>query len=158
MPAVSKAQERRLAYLLACENDPAARESWIKVMVTDILKTKCEYFRWHDSGDLQGPWHGEMIAEVARRTPEVRHWLPTKQYLDTKLVEWPTNIVVRKSSYMVDRGPAPNAKGLWNMVYTDPANVPPDAYLCPAYEQGGKCGDCRACWDPGVRVVALPKH
>ena len=26
---------------------------------------------------------------------------------------------------------------------------------CPAPKQGGKWGDCRACWDPKVKVVKL---
>ena len=29
---------------------------------------------------------------------------------------------------------------------------------CPAYQQGGKCGSCRSCWDPAVRNVAYPRH
>jgi hypothetical protein len=29
---------------------------------------------------------------------------------------------------------------------------------CPAPSQGGKCGDCRACWDPKVKVVSYGKH
>ena len=33
-----------------------------------------------DSGDLQSLEMLEAIAEVARQTPEVKHWLPTKEY------------------------------------------------------------------------------
>ena len=29
---------------------------------------------------------------------------------------------------------------------------------CPAPKQGGKCGDCRQCWDPAVKVVSYGKH
>ena len=25
-------------------------------------------------------------------------------------------------------------------------------------KQGGKCGDCRACWDPKAKVVSYGKH
>ena len=29
---------------------------------------------------------------------------------------------------------------------------------CPAPKQGGKCGDCRQCWDPAVKIVSYGKH
>jgi hypothetical protein len=30
--------------------------------------------------------------------------------------------------------------------------------VCDAYERNGKCGDCRACWNKEVAVVAYPAH
>jgi len=29
---------------------------------------------------------------------------------------------------------------------------------CPAPTQAGRCGDCRACWDPKIKVVSYGKH
>src|SRR5262245_31613313 len=52
---------------------------WVEALVTLIQGTGEGYFRWHDSGDLQGVWHLEKIAEVCRRTPDVAHWLPTRE-------------------------------------------------------------------------------
>ena len=33
-----------------------------------------------------------------------------------------------------------------------------EAFMCGAYDRDGKCGDCRACWDKTVKVVAYPAH
>lgn len=38
------------------------------------------------------------------------------------------------------------------------ADNPTDAFMCGAYDRDGKCGDCRACWDKNVKVVAYPAH
>jgi hypothetical protein len=32
------------------------------------------------------------------------------------------------------------------------------AYNCPAYKQGGKCLECRACWDKNVVTVGYAGH
>ena len=31
-------------------------------------------------------------------------------------------------------------------------------YCCPAYDQGGNCGDCRACWDSNIDNVDYKLH
>ena len=31
-------------------------------------------------------------------------------------------------------------------------------HTCPAPAQGGKCLDCRQCWDPDIKVVSYGKH
>lgn len=56
---VKKAQQRRFSSL----TDP----QWVDAMVFLMHAKKCEWFRWHDAGDLQGIWHLENICEVARR-------------------------------------------------------------------------------------------
>lgn len=38
------------------------------------------------------------------------------------------------------------------------SDTPTEAKVCDAYERDGKCGDCRACWDRDVAVVAYPAH
>ena len=144
---VRRAQEYRFNSL----KDPR----WVDAIVFMIKKRKCDYFRWHDSGDLQGMWHLENIVEVARRCPETRFWLPTcevgliRKYL-AKHSEFPSNLVVRISGVMID-GKAPNFTNTSTVVTTGTAT-------CPAYRQGGICGNCRACWDPTVRNVSYPKH
>jgi hypothetical protein len=30
--------------------------------------------------------------------------------------------------------------------------------LCKAYDNGGKCNGCRACYDKSVDVIAYPAH
>ena len=52
---------------------------WAEVMAFLIEQNSCGYFRWHDSGDLQGQQHLDQIIEVCRLTPDVKHWLPTRE-------------------------------------------------------------------------------
>ena len=55
-PNVQNAMKKRLESL--------ERLDWIDTMVQLISrKEKSGFFRWHDSGDLQGVWHLEKIAE-----------------------------------------------------------------------------------------------
>ena len=65
---------------------------WVQAMVVLIKGEK--YFRWHDSGDLQSAWHLKQIFEVCNRTPETRHWLPTREAKILKLIReaFDTNI------------------------------------------------------------------
>jgi hypothetical protein len=150
---VKPAQEYRLARVLDGELDP---ERWIAAMVR-LIKAQA-YFRWHDSGDLQGTWHLANILEVCRRTPATSHWLPTREYQ----MAWalgepiPANLVIRASAHLVD-GPAPQGFRNTSTVLTD------GTHDCPASKQDGSCDaadgtQCRRCWDPSVVNVSYPKH
>lgn len=120
------------------------------------------YFRWHDSGDLQGPWHLANICAVARLTPDVAHWLPTREY---RMVRdylrmggtIPANLTVRLSAHMVD-GATPSIENLpVSSVHT--LEAPAGAHDCPAvHSQENQCGDCRACWTGAVRHVSYHAH
>lgn len=145
---VQRAQEYRFASL--------KHPQWVDAMTYMIQRRQCEHFRWHDSGDIQGTWHLENMIEVARRCPDTKFWTPTrenrvvKQYLTTHGT-FPSNFVVRVSGAMID-GPPPAGFPQTSTV------TRLEAPTCPAYRQGGVCGDCRACWDPGVGNVSYPKH
>ena len=132
-------------------NDPA----WVDGIVALIGRDA--YFRWHDSGDLQGLWHLEKIAQVARMTPATRHWLPTreyaivKQYID-KHGALPDNLIVRLSAMYPDR-PVIIPKSLQGVANVTASNVhttTPIGQRCVAPDQAGACGDCRACWTDAV--------
>jgi len=131
-------------------------------MVYLITESKDQYFRWHDSGDIQGLWHLENIAEVAKQTPHVKHWLPTREYSFVKRYlakyeTFPPNLTVRLSAHMIEK-PAPNIDGLAvSSVHSDIASYP-DAWICPAPTQGNSCGSCRACWDISIPHVSYTKH
>lgn len=62
---------------------------WTDAMVR-LIQHHCrppnDWFRWHDSGDLQSAAHLERILEVVVRTPDVRHWLPTRELADVAAV------------------------------------------------------------------------
>ena len=52
---------------------------WVKAMAAQINSKKSKYFRWHDSGDVQSLKHLAKIFKVAKLTPGVQHWLPTRE-------------------------------------------------------------------------------
>ena len=143
-PAIKAAQYRRL--------DAINHPQWTRAMAVQIKNQK--YFRWHDAGDIQSVDHLRKIFEVCRLTPDTHHWLPTqeRQYiLAVNPDEVPDNLIIRLSGSRVD-GPAPKAWPHTSSVVTD------GTASCPAPSQGGKCLDCRACWNKSVANVSYGKH
>ena len=139
---VQDAQYRRLKAL--------KKKLWVFAMVTLINSKKSDVFRWHDSGDVQDLDHLNKIFEVCKLTPDTKHWMPTreawiKDHLDSK----PANLVIRFSPPMI---------GQENTTWPNSSMVVLKDASCPAPSQGGKCGDCRQCWDPSVKVVSYGKH
>jgi hypothetical protein len=159
---VAKAHAKRLKGIY----DPR----WVEAMVAMLeawhfanpLKPGVGWHRWHDSGDLQSVEHLSRIAQIAWRLPSIRFWLPTRELGIVKL--WlatgeargkvPPNLTIRISATMVD-GPG---TGQWPTTSTVHDKVKPDGRTCPAPTQGGKCGDCRACWSRDVANVSYHKH
>jgi hypothetical protein len=52
---------------------------WTPAMAFLIIWHCDRYFRWFDTGDLQGANHLRNVVEVATATPQVCHWLPTRE-------------------------------------------------------------------------------
>ena len=141
--------------------DSLGLPGWVDAMVFQITKKeKSGFFRWHDSGDIQGVWHLENMAEVARRLPKIKFWLPTREYAFVgdyleKHGEFPENLTVRLSGLMLDgKAPAPLAKRLG--VQTSGAHA--TEYNCPASHQGNECVECRLCWDKSTFQINYKKH
>jgi len=132
--------------------------NWVDAMVFQILRAKVKEHRWFDSGDLQSLEMLEAIAEVARQTPGVKHWLPTKEYgiyakyLKTNTL--PANLVVRVSATMIDGNPSKVFKN----TSTVHKNNKAIGFECKARTRGNACGPCRACWDRRIKNVSYPKH
>ena len=121
---------------------------WVAAMVVQVKRQK--YFRWHDAGDVQDLDHLKKIYSVCKLTPEVKHWMPTreawiKNHLDSK----PANLVIRFSPPMM---------GQRNDTWPNSSMVVETGATCPAPKQNNSCGDCRQCWDPDVKVVSYGKH
>ena len=102
-------------------------------------------------------WHLEKIVEVCKRTPQVRHWLPTrevgvvKQYLAAGN-RFPPNLRVRVSTTKVGER---RSRGALGLPITTVGVDDPDIHQCRAMTRGGRCGDCRACWtDVDVNMKA----
>lgn len=152
-PSVRNALSRRLKSL----SDPR----WVDAMTLAISGTEGSgFFRWHDSGDLQGAWHFAMICEVARRTPTIKHWLPTREFAMVKQYledggSIPSNLTVRFSAIFFD-GPTPDrfAKDCGVQV----SGAAREGFNCPAWSQGNKCLACRKCWDRESFSVIYRKH
>ena len=115
------------------------------------------YHRWFDSGDIQSFGHLMKIFEVCELTPQIRHWLATREYqlinqLDVKDV--PKNLCLRVSAIKVDSKPPTFWK--WTSgVHKDKKAIGRE---CPAYKQDGECGSCRACWSRKVKQVSYKEH
>ena len=140
---VQKALERRRQALTSPQ--------WVEAMV--VLVSGNEFFRWHDSGDLQSLEHLKNIFEVCKRTPKTRHWLPTREAQILKQVtpeEVPKNLIIRFSSHMIDQGPVKAWPWTSTVVTKDKT--------CPAAEQDNTCGSCRACWNRDVKNISYGKH
>ena len=125
---------------------------WVRAMV--VLMQGRKFFRWHDSGDIQGAQHLKNILEVCKLTPDTKHWLPTREsrllkFLDPDTV--PKNLLIRLSATKVN-GAAPTSWP-WTSTVTDGKDK-----TCPAPDQGGKCKSCRNCWDRSVKNVQYAKH
>lgn len=158
-PNVKAAQERRLQSL--------THPDWVDALVLMIQKTKTEYFRWHDSGDIQGVWHLNNIVKIANLCPDVKFWLPTREkgYVSQWLLlnkTFPNNLVVRVSGAMIDGAP-PKGFANTSTVVSQTASIQgphknPGNGLCQAPLQGGQCASCRRCWEPEVGNVAYTKH
>ena len=117
------------------------------------------WHRWHDSGDIQSRAHLAAICAVARATPEIRHWLPTRE---AALVAgflrdggtFPPNLTVRVSATMVDGAPS-RAFANTSTVHSVGGIV---GQACPAPQQDNECKDCRACWRHDVANVSYHIH
>lgn len=127
---------------------------WTPAMVYLIRWYADRYFRWFDSGDLQGENHLRNIVTIAEHTPDVRHWMPTREEgMVREVGEFPDNLTVRLSGSRIN-GKAP--RWPWTAVVT--TRPPPDALECPSRHQGGSCCECRACWEKSVKTVGYRLH
>ena len=138
--AIKIAQYRRLAAIKL--------EGWTRAMAAQIIRQK--YFRWHDAGDVQDLDHLNKIYEVCELTPEVKHWMPTREaWIKNHLDRKPANLVIRFSPPMI---------GQRNDRWPTSSMVVETGATCPAPAQNNSCGSCRQCWDPEIKVVSYGKH
>jgi hypothetical protein len=138
------------------------QDDWVERMVSAIGSEL--YFRWFDSGDC---YHRDLaikICEVMLRTPDTKHWFPTRMHKFDKFkdvlydMSILPNVVLRMSSDSVT-GECLDSY-LCSSVIVPYAGFPTSlpSVECDAYKRGGKCGDCRACWSKDVKIVSYPYH
>ena len=135
-------------------------EQWAANMI-HLLQRKArgkeQWFRWHDSGDLQGIEHLDAIIWIAQNVSNVRFWLPTKEYVTAlkrrAIIHKTSNLTVRVSAYMIGDV---KTRCLFPTSSVNAGTI--SGYRCPAKSQGNICGDCRACWDRDVGNIDYPLH
>ena len=136
------------------------RDSWVDDMVAELDNDR--YFRWFDSGDMYHIKLARKMLEVMKRTPWVRHWLPTRMHKFAKFapviqeMNNLPNVVVRLSSDSVIGETIPGANT--STIIPTPEQATPEMTVCEAYSRDGKCGPCRKCWDKDTAVIAYPAH
>ena len=148
MPIQAAAMERRFKSL--------THPQWVDAMVVLVThySKKVPFFRWHDSGDLQGVDHLMNIFEVCIRTPQIQHWMPTREVKILKGIQpesVPKNLIIRVSSHMINQGPVKSWP--WTSTVIDKGY-----HTCPAAAQGNECRDCRQCWNRDYSNVSYGKH
>ena len=133
---------------------------WVDTMVAALKKQS--FFRWFDSGDMYSLSLAVKMYAVMAATPHVKHWLPTRMYKFPKFaailaqMEALPNVMVRRSSDAVDGTFTAGVHGSTILPSAD--SVPAGVTLCRAYEHGGKCSGCSACYDKSVAVIGYPAH
>lgn len=66
-------------------------------------------WRWHDSGENINAPHVSMIADIADKTPDILHWLPTREWemvkdvFDARSGSLPKNLAPRISLPMINQ-------------------------------------------------------
>lgn len=161
-PSVDKGWTNNLETAVdSIANDP---DAWAEAAAFQIermaLKSGEMFHRWFDSGDLQSVEMLAAICHVAAITPSVQHWLPTREAGIVKQYKQaggtvPGNLVIRVSATMINDAPV---RGYANTSTVHRKGADVQGHVCPASQQGGACGECRACWSPEVANVSYPLH
>ena len=122
------------------------------------------FHRWFSSGDLDSLDMLKAICYVAKLTPTIKHWLPTReigilrQYLN-HLGTIPDNLTIRISDTKIDeqtkRYPLQHKNVTYSGVHTKELKA---AIECPAYSNSGECGDCSKCWDSTILKISYKLH
>ena len=144
--------------------------SWIDTMTSTINETRCQYSRVHDSGDMFSNRYAQAWLEVCIRLPQVKFWIPTRAWQQPsgplpvfdpllitlrQLAALP-NVTVRPSALNFGDH-APQVDGLHAGSTAAMLDVF-RARQCPASAQGGRCGDCQACWDAKDTPISYHRH
>lgn len=161
-PNVQDAQARRARGA----EDPRWVQAFVVVLKRLHAKTRKQRspgmtenrFRWFDAGDLQSPEMLRNINDIALQTPEIDHWLPTREmgivrdFLSQGGAFAP-NLLVRMSAPKVGVAPKRQPFGL----SFSTVEAESDAHQCVAMaEQGNRCLTCDKCWKTGN--INYPLH
>jgi hypothetical protein len=128
-------------------------------MIAALKKDK--HFRWFDSGDVYSLELANKMLAIMKALPGTKFWVPTRMYKFAKFrdvlnkMDSLDNVKVRFSSDSVT-GEFNSAHG--SVIFPADGEVPAGTVMCTAYQNGGKCGNCRACYDKNIKVISYPSH
>ena len=175
---VQNALSRRYNILSEALQDKKKEKIFIDSFVYALkhYEHKYNHFRWHDSGDLQSVKHLKIISKIAKLTPNIKHWLPTREYSFyneyLKTEKQPKNLVVRVSAHMINK-PAPakynnvsnvlNGVKLPGLTCGANKNILKPKEICTKcntkLSKGGvHCCNCTACYDPKIKTINYYYH
>jgi len=166
-PNVINAQERRFVRLSLALQAKRASPSWDSWLFSfERLMQNQQYFRWHDSGDLQSVDHFQFIIDACNRTPHVQHRLPTKERVILKTYLFkngrksiPDNLHIQISSYFLDEVAPPIEDFQVATVFRNLNSAyESKQFICPATTERRICGDCRVCWNNDVKYIGYLLH
>lgn len=159
-------------YLAATRMIAEAPEQWATAMAFQV-KWQCKklgepFMRWFDAGDLQSVEMLRAICRVCELTPEIKHWLPTREA--SIVAQWhrdggiaPVNLVIRISSTMIGDKPrdrfAESVGAQTSTVHRKGEFA--HGHDCPKAAKRhatNSCEDCRACWSRDVVNVSYQFH
>ena len=148
--------------------------NFVPVMTYLITKKIKRKFRWFDSGDIQSEKMLDDICQICRNTPNVLHWLPTKEHKIVKRYieagnKIPDNLDLRLSALFKSNTSVRRVTKLAIRLGLNTATVlPPDewekadhsitSFKCMSSKQGNKCLKCKACWTHKVLNVVYKEH
>ena len=142
-------------------------EQWESAIIHQISRFGFTEHRWLDSGDIPNIQFIVSVCHVAKRTPSIDHWLPTReiklllQFIKQYGADYiPGNLTIRVSAPMVNDKPMRAFDNIPQIVTSTvhDKHTTPIGHICPARTQGNSCGDCRACWSDKVANVSYPIH
>ena len=151
-------------YLKAVRMIAANPEKWADAVAFQIKRLADKsgemFHRWFDSGDLDSVEMLRAIVLACEKTPEIKHWLPTREAQVVKAYRKqygaePANLVIRVSATMIGDKPI-SGHALTSTVHRKGEAI--YGHECPAPNQGNNCGDCRACWSSAVANISYTKH
>lgn len=138
--------------------------------ISDYKKRKglkgANLHRWFASGDLDSIEQLKAFVYIAKILPSIKFWLPTReatilrQYLNTSLEPLPKNLVIRLSDNKIDQLEhsinfyEKDKQVLFSSVHSGFTKY----FECPAYKNGGSCGDCSECWKTEKPTISYKKH
>ena len=135
-------------------------ESFVGDFIQSLKKES--HFRWFDSGDMYSIELAEKMYSIMVATPNTKHWLPTRMYKFKKFhdvlgrMKALPNVSVRYSSDEIDGTYTAGLHG--STILPDASRADSNTHICNAPSQGGKCLDCRACYDKSIDVIGYIAH